>query len=170
MVNHVNTLKLGESTRRYWLALSTLIVAFDQLSKYVSTYYLTLGNWVEVFPGFRLALRHNTGAAFSFLSGASGWQRWFFIGLALIASTAIYVWLGRVSDKSKSESLGLALILGGALGNLLDRIAHGYVIDFILVYYKEWYWPAFNIADSAICIGVTLLIPSLFKKNDSGRG
>lgn len=151
--------------RKQWIILSAVVIILDQFTKFLSTLYLTFSKSIKVLPGFDLTLRHNTGAAFSFLANASGWQRWFFIGLALAMSSIIYVWLGRVEAKNKQEALGLSLILGGALGNLIDRIIHGYVIDFILLYYKDWQWPAFNLADSAICLGVIFLIPILFKKD-----
>ncbi|HXH55635.1 MAG TPA: signal peptidase II [Gammaproteobacteria bacterium] len=150
--------------RKQWIIISAIVIGLDQLAKYLSTQHLTLMDSIKVLPGFDLSLSHNTGAAFGFLAQAAGWQRWFFIGLALVMSSIIYVWLGRLSSKDKKEALGLSLILGGALGNLVDRIIHGYVIDFILLYYKDWQWPAFNLADSAICLGVVFLIPTLFKK------
>ncbi len=152
--------------RKQWIALSAVVVGLDQLTKYIVTQHLTLMDSIKILPSFDLALRHNTGAAFSFLADAAGWQRWFFIGLALVMSSIIYVWLGRIRAKNKQEAFGLSLILGGALGNVIDRIIHGYVIDFILLYYKEWQWPAFNLADSAICLGVVFLIPTLFKKHN----
>jgi len=150
--------------RKQWIALSAVVVGLDQLTKYLITQHLTLMDSIKILPSFDLTLRHNAGAAFSFLASATGWQRWFFIGLALVMSSVIYVWLGRLSAQDKQEAFGLSLILGGALGNVIDRIMHGYVIDFILLYYKDWQWPAFNLADSAICLGVVFLIPTLFKK------
>jgi signal peptidase II len=147
-----------------WFLLSLFIIGLDQLSKYLITHTLDLWQSIPLIPGFfDFTLRHNTGAAYSFLDSASGWQRWFFIGLALIISAVIIVWMRKLSIKEKLEGYALALILGGALGNLCDRVIHGYVIDFILFYYEKWQFPAFNIADSAISIGVVLLIPSLFK-------
>ena len=144
------------------IGISAAVVGLDQFTKYLSTQYLTVVDLIQVLPGFDLALSHNTGAAFGFLANAAGWQRWFFIGLALVMSSIIYVWLGRLSPKNKQEAFGLSLILGGALGNVVDRIIHGYVTDFIVLYYKNWQWPAFNLADSAICLGVFLLIPLLY--------
>ncbi len=153
-----------KSRREQWIMVSAFVVGFDQISKYLSTQHLMLVDKIKVFPGFDLTLRHNTGAAFNFLANAAGWQRWFFIGLAIVVSLVIYVWLGRLTAKDKQEAFALSLILGGAVGNLLDRISYGYVTDFILLYYKDWEWPAFNIADSAIFLGVVLLLPTLFKK------
>lgn len=151
--------------RKQWIPLSILIVGFDQLTKYLSARYLSFSESLPIFPGFDLTLRHNTGAAFSFLADASGWQRWLFVMLALVMCGIIYIWLGKLSLEERQEALGLSLIFGGALGNLLDRITHGYVIDFILLYYEKWQWPAFNLADTAICIGAALLVPILFKKS-----
>lgn len=151
--------------REQWIIVSAIVVGFDQITKYLSTQHLTLVDKIKVFPGFDLTLRHNTGAAFNFLANAAGWQRWFFIGLALVVSSIIYVWLGRLTAKDKQEAFALSLILGGAVGNLLDRVTYGYVTDFILLYYKHWEWPAFNVADSAIFLGVVFLLPTLFKKN-----
>ena len=148
-----------------WLINSATIVGLDQLTKYLSVRYLSFNQDFPVLPGFDLTLRHNTGAAFSFLANASGWQRWFFILLALTMSVIIYFWLRRLSPQAKQEGFALSLILGGALGNFIDRLVHGYVIDFILLHYERWEWPAFNIADSAICIGAILLLPSLWKKS-----
>lgn len=151
--------------RRQWaLLLAAFIILFDQLTKWVIIKTFAFGENLSVFPGFSLTLRHNTGAAFSFLASESGWQRWLFVGLAFIISSSIIVWLGHLSKQERGESIGLALILGGALGNVIDRLWFGYVVDFILVYYKEWQWPAFNIADSAIFIGVVLYALSVFKK------
>ncbi len=150
--------------RNKWLLLAVVIIGFDQLTKYLSTTHLQLMESVNVFPGFDLTLRYNTGAAFSFLANESGWQRWFLSGLGLIVSGIIYSWLGKLSAKDKQEGFALGLILGGAVGNLIDRISYGHVIDYLLFYYKAWEWPAFNLADTAICLGVFLLIPILFKK------
>jgi len=111
-----------------------------------------------VLPGFNLTLVFNRGAAFSFLAGAAGWQRWFFTGLALIASVVILVLLRRTSPADRLTAGGLALILGGAVGNLVDRLRWGHVVDFVDLYLGSAHWPAFNIADSAICIGAGLLV------------
>ena len=106
---------------------------------------------------------HNTGAAFSFLSDAGGWQRWLFAGLAVGMSVVISVWLTRLKENETLIAVALSLILGGAIGNLIDRLAYGYVIDFLDVYYETWHWPAFNIADSAITVGVVLMLIDSFK-------
>jgi signal peptidase II len=117
---------------------------------------------IPLLPFFKLTYVHNTGAAFSFLSEAGGWQRWFFAGLALVISVVIAVWLSRLEKNETLLAVALSLILGGAVGNLIDRLAYGYVIDFLDVYYGTWHWPAFNIADSAITLGVVLMLAESF--------
>ena len=109
-------------------------------------------------PFVNLTLTHNTGAAFSLLHRAGGWQRWLFAALAVVVSIAIVIWLKRLPRNARWTAAGLALVLGGALGNLWDRLAHGYVVDFIDFYYGEWHWPAFNVADSAITLGAVMLV------------
>jgi len=113
---------------------------------------------IPVIPYFSLTYVHNTGAAFSFLSQAGGWQRWFFAGLALTVSVVITIWLARLKKHEILLAVALSLVLGGAVGNLIDRLLYGYVIDFLDVYYQDWHWPAFNIADSAITLGVSLML------------
>ena len=113
-------------------------------------------------PYFNLTYVHNTGAAFSFLSEAGGWQRWFFAGLAILISAVIAVWLARLKQHETLLAMALSLVLGGAIGNLIDRLVYGYVIDFLDVYYGNWHWPAFNIADSAITLGVILMLVESF--------
>ena len=147
-----------------WLGLSGLIIVLDQLTKVVMSNWLELYQTVAVMPYFNFTLAHNSGAAFSFLAGAGGWQRWFFIVLALVVSAVLVVWLSRLKAAAKMEAIAISLIIGGAIGNVLDRFLHGYVIDFIDVYIGSYHWPAFNIADAAICIGAILLILDSFKK------
>ncbi len=149
-----------------WLWVSVLVVVLDQLSKYLCTVYLAYGEVIPVFPGVNLTLLHNTGAAFSFLNQAGGWQRWLFIGLALLVSLVILIWLYRLRRERAWLAVALALILGGAAGNLWDRMYLGYVIDFIQVYYKYWYWPAINIADSAIFVGAVMLLIDAFRGSE----
>lgn len=141
-----------------WLGLAAVVVAFDQLTKRWVVARLRLHESIDVLPFFRLTHVRNTGAAFSFLAEAGGWQRWFFLGLAVAASCAILVWLWRLKDNEGLQAAGLALILGGALGNFIDRARFGYVIDFLDVFYQRWHWPAFNLADAAITLGVALLL------------
>lgn len=149
-----------------WLVLIICIIGLDQLTKHLITHSFSLWDTVTIIPDFfDFTLRHNTGAAYNLLANASGWQRWFLIGVALVVCGVIIAWLYKLSTKEKLEGFALALILSGAIGNLIDRIQYGYVIDFILVHYHAHEFPAFNVADSAISIGVVLLIPALFKKS-----
>lgn len=144
-----------------WYGVAILSFALDQLSKLWAQAALEDGP-IVVTSFFRLQLAYNTGAAFSLLSEAGGWQRWLFGLLAIVVSIAIAVWIARLVASKVShrrwELLGLSLILGGALGNLYDRIALGHVVDFIVWHYKDYYWPTFNVADSAICVGAAVLI------------
>lgn len=139
-----------------WVSLATLLL--DQASKLSIDSSMQLYESIALMPYFNLTYVHNTGAAFSFLSEAGGWQRWLFAGLAMLMSGLITVWLLRLKAHETLLAIALALVLGGAVGNLIDRVAYGYVIDFLDVYYQDWHWPAFNIADSAICVGVALML------------
>lgn len=141
-----------------WLWVSVLVIVLDQLTKLWAVSALGYGKPVAVIPFFNLTLMHNTGAAFSFLSEAGGWQRWFFALVALLISAAILVWLKRLPNGKAWLAVALTLVLGGALGNVWDRITLGYVIDFLDFYYQGWHWPAFNLADSAIFVGAVMLI------------
>lgn len=145
-----------------WLSCTLIIVVLDQFSKYLASSLLPLHESMTLIPFLNLTLAHNTGAAFSFLSSASGWQRWFFVVLAITVSVVIVVMLKRLPATEQRQALALSLILGGALGNVWDRIQLGYVIDFIDVYYAEWHWPVFNVADSAITVGAALLVYDMF--------
>ena len=141
-----------------FLALSALIVALDQLSKIAIERGLALDQRISVLPVLEITRLHNTGAAFSFLADAAGWQRWLFVALALIVSTVLAVWLYRMPRGAAVLASAVALILGGALGNVIDRLRLGHVIDFIYAHWEQHYFPAFNVADSAICIGAGLLL------------
>lgn len=141
-----------------WLWLTGLIFALDVLTKIWASSSLALYEVVPVIPYFNIMLAHNSGAAFSFLADAGGWQRWFFTAIALVVSVVITVWLKRLPASEKLQAVALASILGGALGNVLDRVLHGYVVDFLDFYYQDSHWPAFNIADIAIVVGAALLI------------
>ena len=145
-----------------WLWLTALVILLDQVTKIAADSALVYNIQNAVFPGFNLTLLYNQGAAFSFLSDAGGWQRWFFIALSSIISLFIFLWLRKVEPQNKILLAALSLILGGAIGNLIDRSIYGHVIDFIQVYYDAYYWPAFNIADSAITLGAGLLILEIF--------
>ena len=141
-----------------WLAVAVLIVVLDLWTKNIASQSLTLYRPVELTSWLNMTLAHNYGAAFSFLSDAGGWQRWLFTGLASVVTVVLVVWLFRLSAQEKLTAAALGLIIGGAVGNLVDRVNQGYVVDFIDVYYRDWHWPAFNLADSAITCGVVLLL------------
>jgi len=141
-----------------WLWISALTLLLDQASKLTIASSMQLYESIALLPLFNLTYVHNTGAAFSLLSEAGGWQRWLFAGLAIVMSSMIGVWLWRLKQHETLMAIALSLVLGGAIGNLIDRIVYGYVIDFLDVYYQNWHWPAFNIADSAICVGVALMV------------
>lgn len=152
-----------------WLWLSFVVLVLDQITKLAIAASMQLYQSIQVLPFFNLTYVHNTGAAFSFLSEAGGWQRWFFAVLAFVISVVITVWLARLKRHETLLAVSLALVLGGAVGNLIDRLAYGYVIDFLDVYYQDWHWPAFNIADSAITIGVALMIAESFGIGKKGE-
>lgn len=143
-----------------WLALAALIVVLDIWTKGLASDALSLYRPHEVTPWLNLTLAHNYGAAFSFLSSAGGWQRWFFTVLASAVTLVLILWLLKLPPADKLTGLALSLVIGGAIGNLIDRIQNGYVVDFIDVYYRDAHWPAFNLADSAITCGVILLLVS----------
>jgi signal peptidase II len=140
-----------------WLGIALAVILLDQLSKTLILGTFELGDSRAVTSFFNLVRVHNTGAAFSFLAGAAGWQRWFFIALGGSAALFI-VWLLRRHGEQRLFAGALALILGGALGNVVDRLLHGYVVDFIQVHHRGWFFPSFNVADSAISIGAALLV------------
>jgi signal peptidase II len=142
-----------------WLALSLIVAVLDQVSKAIAIRMLEPGIPHAVISGFlNWTLAYNTGAAFSFLADQEGWQRWFFTGLAVVISAVLARWLARTPRSDWRSALPLALVIGGAIGNLIDRLRIGYVTDFVQVYYQQWAFPSFNVADSAISVGATLLI------------
>lgn len=141
-----------------WIWLSLAVFVLDQLTKQLAVAKLVYADPLAVMPFFNLTLVHNTGAAFSFLAQAGGWQRWLFATIALLVSVGIIYWLKRLDRDRLWEAAGLALVLGGAVGNLWDRMVYGHVIDFLDFYYQSWHWPAFNVADISIFIGAALLI------------
>jgi signal peptidase II len=146
-----------------WTWLAIIVMLVDRVTKNLAFDGLTAYRPQAVLPFFNLTLAYNKGAAFSLLSSASGWQMWLFSGLAIFISVAILVWLKQLTCQQRWLSIALTFILGGALGNLWDRMSHGYVIDFIEVHAMNWYFPAFNIADTMICIGAfMLLVDTLF--------
>jgi len=141
-----------------WLWLALIVVVLDLLTKQMAVTYLGYADPQPVLPFFDLTLLFNHGAAFSFLSNAGGWQRWLFVLIALVVSVVLVVWLQRTQRHYWWLGMGLSLILGGALGNLYDRVFQGYVIDFISLHYQNYFFPAFNLADSAITLGAAVLI------------
>ncbi|MET0381980.1 MAG: signal peptidase II [Burkholderiaceae bacterium] len=147
----------GSPSLWLWLGIAAVVVLFDQFTKTLIVGGLRLGEARRVASFFEVVRWHNTGAAFSFLSGSSGWQRWFFIGLALTAS-AFILWLLKRHAAQRLFCFAIAMVLGGAVGNVIDRIRHGYVVDFIHVHYLRFDFPAFNLADSAITLGAICLI------------
>jgi len=156
----------GLSCSLRWLWVSVIVILFDQFSKYWISTHFSLHNYKSLTSWLGITLLHNTGAAFSFLSQANGWQRWVFVVIAVLVSLVLLMWIKRAPSSAIVKPMAAALILGGALGNLIDRMIHGYVIDFVLVHYKNWYFPAFNLADAAITIGAALLIiKAIFSKN-----
>ena len=142
----------------HWLWCSLFIFILDRATKWLALKQLVIGKPLSIFAWFDLHLRFNKGAAFSFLHSAGGWQRWLFIAIALIICVTIIIWLCRLPAQEKLLPMGLAFIFGGAIGNLYDRFTLGYVVDFISVHTNGWYFPAFNIADSAITLGGFLLL------------
>jgi signal peptidase II len=149
-----------------WFALALVVIIADQYTKALATANLDYAQPVRVFWWFNLTLHHNTGAAFSFLSDAGGWQRYFFTVLASVISVVLAVWLAIMPRGQRLLALSLGLILGGALGNLWDRVALGYVVDFISVHYENHFFPTFNIADSAISVGAVCMLLDSFLHRD----
>ncbi|WP_296254569.1 MULTISPECIES: signal peptidase II [unclassified Pseudomonas] len=160
----------GRMGRLSWLWLSVLVLVIDQASKFYFEHRLDLYEQIVVIPDyFSWVLAYNTGAAFSFLADGSGWQRWLFALIAIVVSAVLIVWLKRLGRDETWLAIALALVLGGALGNLYDRMAIGHVIDFIFVHWKEHGFPAFNFADSAITVGAIMLALDMFKSKKTGE-
>ena len=146
----------------HWLWISVVVLVIDQITKQAITASFQYGESKYIFPWFNLVLAHNPGAAFSFLASASGWQREFFIVLTSIIS-CVLLWMLKSNSTNRMLSIALALVLGGAFGNLYDRVQYGYVIDFVQWHVAGYYWPAFNVADSAICLGAVMLVLDSFR-------
>lgn len=144
-----------------WFVLAIVIVLLDQISKYWAASTLVPYQPDAILPMFNLTLAFNTGSAFNFLDTGAAWHRWFFSLFSIVMSVALIIWILRLSANACLQLLAFSLILGGALGNLVDRAFFGYVVDFLDVYYKTHHWPVFNLADSAICVGAFLLIIDL---------
>jgi signal peptidase II len=149
-----------------WLWISSLVFAVDQITKWAVFLGMEFHSMIPVLPFFSLVHVHNTGAAFSFLADAGGWQRWFFLGIGIAASVFILYLLSKHQNESLMAT-GLSLILGGALGNIFDRVWHGFVVDFLYFQYERFSWPAFNVADSAITVGAALLIWDSLRRHSS---
>ena len=147
----------GAPSLALWLGLALVVIVLDQFTKTLILGYFQLGDSRQVTSFFNVVRVHTTGAAFSFLAGAAGWQRWFFITLGIVAAGFI-VWMLRSHPAQKLFCFAVTMIMGGALGNVIDRLLHGYVVDFIQVHAGGWYFPSFNLADSAITLGAILLI------------
>lgn len=147
-----------------WIILILCVIFLDQLTKHQAINHLEIYVPHYINAIINLTLARNTGAAFSFLDSASGWQTSFFLCLNIIISLFLFIWLLKLPSQQKIKAAGLSLILGGAIGNIIDRIQLGYVVDFLDFHYKNWHWPIFNIADSAVCVGVFLLILSISKE------
>ncbi|KJZ00878.1 signal peptidase II [Pseudoalteromonas ruthenica] len=156
---------LAKRSGLIWLTLSALVLVLDWGTKTWVVSAMSLRESIDVLPFFNITYVHNYGAAFSFLSDAGGWQRWFLSAIAVTISVLLIWWLKRLPATNKLLGSAYALVLAGALGNLYDRLHYGYVIDFIHVYYQDWHYPAFNIADCAICIGAALLLFDAFKSS-----
>ena len=146
-----------------WLGIALIIVLIDQVSKITMTRLLLYGQSETITPYFNLVMVYNEGAAFSFLANSGGWQRWFFSGLALVVSLVI-IWMLHRNATQRLFCWALTLILGGAVGNLIDRLLYGHVIDFLDVHVGGWHWPAFNVADSAITLGAILFVLDEFRR------
>lgn len=147
-----------------WLWLAALVVALDLTTKAMASAMLTYAQPVPILPMFNLTLLHNTGAAFSFLANEAGWQRWIFIALALAVSVFLVRWLSTLKEGETWMAVAIVLILGGAIGNVYDRMVHGYVVDFVHLYWGNYHFPAFNIADMAITAGAAMMIIDMFRK------
>lgn len=150
----------------HWLWLTVLVIVADQFTKQIAAQTLHLYQTIPVLPVFNFTLAHNTGAAFSFLSDAGGWQRWLFATIALLTSFGIILWLWRLPKNDSWMAVSLSLILGGAIGNLYDRLMYGYVIDFLDFYWGAAHFPAFNVADSAITVGAILMAIDVIRHPD----
>ena len=153
-----------------WVWLSVVVLLLDQVVKFLIVAHIQPYHEISIIPGFKLTLAFNTGAAFSFLDSQSGWQVWFFSILTFVICVGIVIWMQRLKPSQRWFAIALALILGGAIGNLVDRLTLGYVIDYFLFYAGNWSWPAFNVADSAISIGALMIIVEmLFMKKRKAR-
>ncbi|MGF1910493.1 signal peptidase II [Vibrio kasasachensis] len=154
-----------------WLWLALILFVADIAIKYVVMNNMGYGwkNSIEILPFFNLTYVHNYGAAFSFLSDQSGWQRWFFTAIAFAVTAMLTYWMSKLPAKEKWNNIAYAMIIGGAIGNVYDRIMHGYVVDYLHFYIGDFHWPAFNLADSTICIGAAMIILDGFISKDKAK-
>jgi signal peptidase II len=164
MSNNPTSPPLLRKSALIWLWLSFVIIILDQASKILISATLNFNQPIAILPFFNLRLVHNTGAAWSLFANFDGSQRWFLSGLAILVSGLIIIWLYRLDRQQRWIAVALAFILGGAIGNVIDRLIYGYVIDFIDIYYQNWHWPIFNIADSGITLGAIMLGIDALKK------
>ena len=154
-------MKLPGQTRFLWI--SVVVIALDLITKKFASHYLSSMIAYKVFPGFNLILVHNYGAAFGFLNGEGGWQTWLFTGVAIVIGIGLLIWLARLKRSERWLAIAIALVIGGALGNLIDRLILGYVVDFLDFYIGQYHWPTFNLADSCITIGALMIIWRLWR-------
>ena len=166
MVKSAHMLRLFTQTGWRFLWLSLLVLVVDQYTKALVLKNIELYQAIQISPFFNLTHVYNYGAAFSFLHDAGGWQRWFFTIVALAVSALVLWWLKQITKEQIILPLAFSLIIGGAIGNAYDRLVYGYVVDFLVLYYQDWYWPAFNVADTAIFIGAILMIVDMFKNKE----
>jgi signal peptidase II len=146
-----------------WLAIAGIVVAADQALKWLVVSSLELGDRIVVLPVLSWVRWHNDGAAFSMLAGSGGWQRWFFVALAIGFSAFLIMEMRRLEPGQRLAGIGYGLIMGGALGNMIDRLSVGYVVDFVLVHWRDWYFPAFNVADAALTVGAALWLFAMWQ-------
>ncbi len=166
MVKNAHMLNLFTQTGWRFLWISVLVIGLDQFTKALVLKNIELYQAIQILPFFNLTHVYNYGAAFSFLHDANGWQRWFFTVIAFTVSGFVLWWLKQTTKPQIMVPVAFSLIIGGALGNAYDRLILGYVVDFLVLYYQQWQWPAFNVADSAICLGALLLLIDMFKNKE----
>ena len=153
-----------------WLWVSAVVVAADQLTKWLATTSIALHERIAVLPFFDWTLTYNRGVAFSLFNDGQGWQRYGLSAFALLVAGAFTYWMAHLERRERASALALSLVIGGAVGNVIDRLRLGHVVDFALIYWRDWSWPAFNLADSAICVGAVLLVVAGLRTERAGPG